>query len=961
MTSQKFATKAVVRPSITRLLSSTALAATLMAAPSFAQDADQNTAQDADEELQLEEISITGSRIKRTGISTPTPTTILNSENIELTGARNVIDVINELPQLGLSFSNESTSFSFGNAGLNFGDLRNLGAKRTLSLVDGRRSVGVPDDENFLSFDVTTLPPELIERIEVITGGASAVYGADAVSGVINYILKDDYEGVTVTAQAGTSDEGDSENYSTSITAGGNFDGGKGNAVVSFEYSDSNGLFYRDRDQAISGLFFVGNPEDTGEGDGIPSQVALDGHRYINFGVPNATIWGPDWSIYSFNEDGTPFQAVPVDQIVDWYATRSDFGGIPGYTDRARIPVNRYNGFAKLRYDLSDNVRLKLQTRYSRTEANDTIGPAFAINAGIDTVSADNPFVTDELRALLGGAESFTFSRQFNEFGPRQSDIEREFFAITGGVEGTFAEGWSWDVFYQWGGTTTTNTNRNDRLDARYEQALDAIIDPDSGEVVCRDQSNGCAPLNPFGPEGTVSQAAVDFVTTDHTTLTRNEQQLLSASVTGPIFDLPAGEVQVALGAEYRKDMLDFKPSWVWQEAAGFFASQFSPVKASNSVKEAFAEVLVPVVKDVPFAKEINLEAAIRLADYEYAGSNTSWKLGGDWQVIDDIRFRAVYARAVRAPALGELFNPGSRGASSLSDPCDALNVNENANRAANCAALGIPDDFIAQTRSVTTLVFSTGNENLDVEKADTLTLGVVLTPRFVPGLTVTADYFDIDLKGGITRFGAQNTLDNCVDLPSLDNGFCDAVSRGADGNIQEVLDTFINASGFRTKGVDFEVNYGFNLDDTVGVPGDLSFKVLGSYLDSYTFLQVADADDAVADQQAGETWNPNWRVNLDTTYRNGALTVNWQTRFTDSMRNSNTADAEFYSISKVPAQWRHDLQVNYQWNDRVGLYAGVDNVFDKMPPLHPWSYRGNGFYSLVGRYVYAGVRIRLQ
>ena len=308
---------------------------------------------------------------------------------------------------------------------------------------------------------------------------------------------------------------------------------------------------------------------------------------------------------------------------------------------------------------------------------------------------------------------------------------------------------------------------------------------------------------------------------------------------------------------------------------------------------------------------------------------------------------------------MGEMFDPGSRGASTLDDPCDALNVLANNTRTANCAALGIPADFVSLSRGLTTLVFSTGNENLAVEKANTMTLGVVITPSFIPNLSLTVDYYDIDLTDGISRFGAQKTLDLCVDLPDLNNSFCAAVIRNPTTNdIDEVRDTYINATGTRIKGIDFEANYLLDMQDNFGLDGSLNFRVLGSYLKNYLFTDVADDDNETVFEYAGEWYNPQWRVNLYTTYTNGPLNVNWTIRYTSAMQNDNLDSDERRDPTKVPLVFYNDMRASYDFTDKINAYFGIDNVFDKAPPLHPFTAAGRGIYSSVGRFFYAGVKV---
>lgn len=955
------------------------LASIFVASGAAGQDNQSGTDDGSKESDKLEEIVVTGSRIRRSPGDTPTPTTMLQAEAIEFSGALNVLDLLLETPQVGnASLSNDNTSFSFANAGLNAAALRNLGERRTLTLIDGRRAIGTTDDQNFFAFDASTVPTEIIERVEIITGGASAVYGADAVAGVINFIFKDSYEGLRARVYGGLSGDDDSESFRASITGGFNFAGDRANVVFAAERSDQEGFFFRERDNAGGSVRFIGNPANTGPDDGIPDQIAATGLRFARFGIPSTTVefLGRNLdgtpsnvnNIFSFGPNGDTFLAVPGEELIDGFLTRNPFGGPPGFTDRAVVPIERTNLFARLRYNLTDRTTLKATTRLSRTEAQDSIGPVFAIVSGLDAVSADNPFVPAGLRTILDGDPATPdddigtvfFSRQFNDFGPRGSDITRDFYSLSLGLEGSFANDWTWDVYGQWGGTDTEVVNLNDRLDARYVQALDAVVDPASGEIVCRDQSNGCVPLNPFVPAGEIPQSVADFMVVDHTTRNTTTQFLLSANVSGDIVELPAGALRFAAGAEFREDKLDFRPSSVWENAEGFFASQFSPVDESTNVAEAYLEVLIPVVKNVPGIQQLDFDAAVRRADYENSGQNTSWKTGLSWRIVEDVRLRGVLSRAVRAPSLGELFNPGSRGAQGLDDPCDALEVTANPTRQANCAALGIPPDFVAATRSVTTLVFSTGNESLDVETADTLTAGIVLTPRFLDDFELTVDYYDIDLVDGITRFGAQRTLDLCVDLPTIDNNFCSQVDRGPDLNIAEVRDTFINASGFRVRGIDIGGAYELPTEK-MGIPGRLRIGVVASKLNDLKFTEVAADDGAETFENAGETFDPEWRATVDLTYQTESFTGNWQSRYISSQLNNNEDSPEFRSPTEVPSVWYHDLYGSYQLTDAFRLSGGLRNVFDKEPPLHPFTASGNNLYPLTGRYFYFQLTYDLQ
>ncbi len=954
------------------LLAGAAGLATFLASPAIAQEA-------AEEEAQAEEgaddmIVVTGSRIRRTGIDAPTPTVVVGEELIEAKGITNIVDLLNEMPQISTGFSNANTSFSFGNIGLNQVDLRNLGVRRTLTLVNGRRRAGTPDDSNFLAFDLTGIPTALIQRVDIQTGGTSAVYGADAVAGVVNIILKDDFEGVEAFANYGVSGEGDYTTRSYGATFGANYD--RGNAVFHVSRSENSELKRIDR--GLDDRYgFVSNPDNTGPNDGIPARIPLRDLKFAYFGIPTITTVLPYGAGDSYTDvifdsglnDFRPINAGPRG-VIDGSFSQGEGGDQA--QDTLIAPTERTSIYGKADYDLTDNVTVFAEAIFADITARDRIGPVFDVFSTF--ISVDNPYMPDAVRQTLidNDLDGFSYARQHDEFGRRGTDINRKYYSIAGGLEGTFGDSWEWSAVYEFGKSQTTNRNLNDRLDERWFEASDAIRDPDTGQIVCRSEdarARGCVPVNPFGV-GTISQGAVDYIRADHTTTTDTSQTLVQGLISGDLFDLPAGAVKVVAGAEYRNDKIDFRPSYVWENALGFFASQFSPVNESNEVKEAFAEVLVPILADKPFFETLEVEGAFRVADYERAGTVNSWKIAGQWAPIRDVRFRVTRAKAVRAPSLGELFDPGSRGAAGLDDPCDPLLLDSGtSNRRANCAALGLdPDTYNPDTRRVTTLVFTTGNPDLDVETADTFTAGVIVRPSFVPGLAISADYYKIDLAGGISRIGAQQTLDNCVDLPTLDNQFCEFIDRGADGNIDEVLDSYINVSGFEVEGVDFVVNYQTALSDIFGGDGDLGslrINAVANYTKDNIFIDrdLVTGEETPFDN-AGESDNPKFRFTGTATYTNGPWQVNWSSRYIDStVTNNDLADPQedvgrFYNI---PSVWYHDLSMAFDINDTFRLNGGVRNLFDTSPRDHPFTARGSSAYDdLIGRFFFIGATVKL-
>lgn len=943
-----------------------------LAAPMAAQ-AQSAPATSAEEPSQVGEVVVTGSRLQRNGLDAPTPTMALTAETIEAKGITNIADLLNEMPQVATGLSNANTSYSFGNIGLNQANLRNLGVRRTLTLVNGRRRAGTPDDSNFLAFDLSNIPAALVQRVEVQTGGTSAVYGADAVAGVVNLILKDDFDGFEANVQYGSDEGGDYDTVNYGLTAGVNYD--RGNAVLHLSRTESGGLTRGDRGLGTR-YGFVSNPANTGPNDGIPARIPVRDLRYAYFalGTPTGFLpFGPGgaWTDVIFDSASQTFRPLKAGDrgVIDGsYST--DEGGVQD-ADTLVAPLERTNVYAKADYRLNDKLKVFSEFMFADITARDRISAVF--DSWSTSVSIDNPYMPTAVRngLVAAGENSMFYARSHDEFGMRGTDMNRKYYSVATGLEGEFGDTWKWSTVVEYGNSLTTNHNLNDRIDERWFEASDAIRDPATGNIVCRSleaRARGCVPVNIFG-QGTISAEAVDYIRADHTSTTETSQTLIQGLISGDLFQLPAGAVKVSAGAEFRKDEIDFRPSYVWEKAQGFFASQFSPIQESNEVREAFAEILVPVIKDKPFIHSLEVEGAYRVSDYERAGSVESWKLAGSWAPIPDIRFRLTKATAVRAPSLGEMFNPGSRGAEGLSDPCDPNLLDSGTeNRRANCKALGFdPATWDPNTRRMTTLVFSTGNPDLGVEEADTMTVGVVVRPRFLPGFAFTTDYYKIKLDGGIDRIGAQQTANNCVDLPSLDNQFCGMLTRKPDGNLLEVLDSYINVASFEVEGVDFEASYHAEIADLLGLDDDLgriSLQGMASYLKHNIFIDrdLATGDETAFDD-AGEAGNPKLRGMINATYYKGDVQVNWSSRYVDETVTNNdllNPAEDVGSYYNIPSIWYHDLSVAVDTPMDVRFTAGIRNVFNEGPRDHPSTARGNlGMDDLIGRFFFLGAKWR--
>lgn len=931
-----------------------------------------------------EEVVVTGSRIARSGVATPTPTVVLDSEAIVASGAVNIGDLLRELPAIGPGLNSENTAATFSGAGLNLIDLRNLGTERTLVLVNGRRHVGT--QPNTTAVDLNSIPTPLIERVEVITGGASAVYGADAVSGVVNIIMRQDFEGIDVDVQTGSSDRSDARRHQIGITAGTNFAEDEGNITLHMSYVDEGGIAFDARPGGVSGANWVANPENTGPNDGIPDFIIMNNLRQLAGQQESAFIIdrGNGREVFGFNPDGSlrPFQLGPSGligntQLTDGGEAELGFDSeCPQAKCQLKVPVERFLIAGSARYSLTDNVELFMDGKFTSNQAESRIGSVFEIPPFTNQIPIDNPFVTDELRDLMieAGETSVGILRSDQELGLRGTSSDRRLFQMTVGARGSLGGGdnWQYETYFQRGDARTTMVRLNDLFQNRFTLALDAVVDPADGQIKCRSvvegtaQDPGCVPVNLLVGGDALTPEMLEFIEIPSATETAAlTQTVASAVVTGDLGDYwGAGAIGIASGIEWREETSDFQTTATQQAGLGFFNSLRPVVTGEFDVIEVFGEAVVPILSGAPFAESLNFEAAVRYADYSTAGGATSWKLGADWAPVEDVRFRAVRAISVRAPNIGELFNPGGQGFITVDDPCDAAFVDGGTStRAANCDALGITQPFTSNAQTINIRTQTSGNQNLDVEEAATTTIGAVFTPRFAPSLSLTVDYFLIEIEDAINVLGTQQVLDACVDLPSTQNVFCDSVDRDAAGNILIVRNQNINVSQFTREGIDLEARYFFDISGgTIDLAG-----VATHNLTSETIIAPGTATGGATIDSNGEIGLPEWRFRGTASYLKGPFTVaaTW-TMLSDMVPDNDPATPEDNRATTGTGTFSLvDLRMQYAVNDRIQLSLGADNVFDELPPGLPdtrisgaGSYAGAEIYPTIGRFWYAGARM---
>ena len=1019
-------------------------------------------------------IFVTGSRIRRPNLESVVPITSLSGESFFQTGRTSVGDTLNELPQLVSTFSQSNSTRFLGTAGLSLLDLRGLGTNRTLVLVNGRRHVGGDALGAGPSVDINTIPTDLIDRVDVVTGGSSAVYGSDAIAGVVNFILKRDFSGVQLRGQGGVTKYGDLGNYFISGTAGQNFGGGRGNVAVNVEYSHQGSAYASGRPNLRTNSNFVQVADDD---DPAPDNVLVRDRRFATFnngGDVFGVNAGPFDPGGAFGDDNTQsLLFLPDGTLVPetgTFVTGPGFGGPfatiltggNGSTAREGTAlilspiVDRYSANLLAHYTISDAFEPFIEAKYVRNDSRgSTSAPfftaAFPYFGGAITGSprerflSTNPYLTDQARDLIrsnsgdhfsdldgnhyldsseyysgpnGIADSdefgFGFSRTVTDFGNRDEKAKRETYRVVVGTKGTFNQDWSYELSVNYGKfKQKTDITGNVNLQ-RYLLAIDAVRDPATGNIVCRSQIDPsaaaayefpvagfesfaasqlaqdvaqCVPANLFGT-GNVSQAAKDYIlqnASNHGAASQFDITGFMNGDTSGFFNLPGGPIGFVIGAEYRAEKISYQQDPLIESGLTFYNGIGTFRAPANKVKEAFGEIRLPIFKDTPFFQELTVTGAARASDYTLGKTGTvyAYNAGVEWSPIRDIRLRGNYSRAVRAPNLGELFFPLSQNfAPGFKDPCSQNNLNSgSANRAANCAAAGVPPGFDFTYQS--SLQFqSGGSQNLNAETSDSITLGGVVQPRFLPGFSFSADYFDIKVKNVITSPSAQQVVNACYDLADINNQFCALFQRqpaGASGPRGEepgrILEgslqlTPLNYAALKVRGIDFDVAYRKRL----GTLGLLDTKLTYShYFQNDTFLDPTDP--GRADQILKELGTPQDAFLFNADFKTGPVTFGYKGRFISHQLTSNFED--FYSkqgrdpqnpdvndIKWYSYRLYHNVRMAIDVNTRYNFYLGVDNLTNALPPLGltgagrtvpGGSGGGDGVYDNRGRFYYAG------
>ncbi|SDD43845.1 TonB-dependent Receptor Plug Domain [Kordiimonas lacus] len=951
-------------------------AATLLASFALGAGVTGASAQDADSDfdMDLEEVTVTGSRIVRRDLTAPSPISTVGAEEFQLTGAQNVEQVLATLPQTIPGFGGSSNNPGDGTATV---DLRGLGSFRTLVLVNGRRYL---QSRQSGTVDLNTIPSTLIERVEVVTGGASAVYGSDAMAGVVNFVMKDDYEGLEVSGQYDTTIHGDAEKYNIDATMGGNFADGRGNATLFVNYAKRKSLMQGDRKFSTFALGDDLSNTDAQDEFGIGDGLVAGGSS----GIPGTRVFGgptlPNGdNLGRFNPDGSgaPFTA----------ADRFNYAP----DNFLQLPQERWMASAMAHYQINDSVRMYTEATFVSNKVPQELAPTPAFLGTLE-VNPDSPFFASDVQTALDGIRTDTngdgivdgddnaflpfIGRRMVENGPRQALDTRDAFRVLVGFDGEIGDGWSYDVSYSYARVDNFQFLKNDVSDSRFRQA---VLVTDDG-TACQDDSAGCAPLNVFGA-GNISQEAIGFINISATNVTEIETQNLQGIVSGTLGDWTgAGEVGLAIGVEYRKDDSAFTPDTFLAsgDVLGFNAGE--PTVGGFDTYEVFAEMALPLITGAPMAENLEASLAARYADYSTAGSVWSYAAGLTWAPIADISLRGQYQRAVRAPNVLELFQGNANGFPGAVDPCSDANPDAVAGNAALvslCEATGVPAGLTGQFTQANTQIEGIfgGNPDLFEESADTYTFGAVITPEALPGFTMTVDYYDITIDDAISTLGGgvNNILDICYNnVQDLSSIYCQAITRRSNGDVDTVFAGNANIGQVKTAGVDLQMSYGMDVDFGFFEGGSsLDFNFVGTHVINNEvtpdlFVGTVNDCEGTFGNTCGEP-DPKYRFNLRTTMTNGPLQLSLNWRWLDSVEDDQIKNGGL-SASDLPvptlgAENYFDLSFTYDVNENLQMYGGARNIFNNKPTFVGDSQeQANTFpetYDAIGTRLFLGARVR--
>ncbi|MGC4028334.1 MAG: TonB-dependent receptor [Steroidobacteraceae bacterium] len=908
---------------------------------------------DNDSELALQEVTVTGSRIVvRDGYTAPTPVTVVSTEAI-LSGSptANVSQYLNTMPVFAGSSTPQTnvSSNQSGNTRVNGLNLRSLGTFRTLLLVDGQRVVS--STQNGTS-DLNSIPQQLIQRVEIVTGGASAVYGSDAVSGVVNVILDKGFNGIKAEVGAGITGYGDNPNGNIQFSAGTPFAGGRGHVLFSSEYNQAQGISGDGgRQWNRKSAIVVSNPLYTAT-SGLPQFLNAQGVGYATGSLGGLIFSGPLRGV-AFGPGGQPYQYQFGSVINGQYMIGGEWqaNDVRPAVVALENREERQNYLGRVDFDLTDTIKVFAQASWANAHLDSNSNNAFMLGSG-PTIRIDNPYIPASVRARMVALNltSFRIGTESIDIPTLHVDQVRSVERYTAGLSGKFqalGNEWSWETTYLWNASDSRLKGFNNVIKDKYALATDAVVHPVTGAIVCRstltDPTNGCSPFNPLGI-GVASQAAINYVTGTSFQNLVQEQEVFDASVSGTLFNNWAGAVSLAGNIAHRKESVRTDLNTI---GAPFLFANTGAVAGSYNVNEAALETLFPLIGGGDFIQSWDINAAARLTDYSTSGRVTTWKLGSSFASTKGFRVRGTLSRDIRAPGLNELFAGGTIS-------------NQG----------GTFDPFTNTTAAA--LIETRGNPDLTPEIATSKSVGVVVSPSFIPGFQASVDYWEVSLKDAITEVGGTQVLNLCYQGQTI---FCSGIERDGSGVLLKVIGTSYNYAERRTRGVDLDVSYSPELENLIG--GRLDLRANATfYLEGYSNNGLTPATDNV-----GVTNGlAKWRVSTTATYTRNALRGSLTARAfpkgliaTGAIEcqtgcPASSPDKPTYDKAWLPGAFYLDGSLGYTFGkggDRSWeAFFNVRNLLDRdPPPVNTLIYQANtlvGVYDYLGRQFRIGARIRM-
>ena len=965
---QAFETVCVRRQSRLRLMLSTTTAlACLLTAPALAQSAPSSVATaaaTAETEEQL--MVVTGSRVVVDSAKAPTPVTVATTEQLEKSAPRTVTEALLQLPVFSgsVSVANQSTGTTGSNGAANL-NLRGLGTSRTLVLLDSRRFVPA---SNSGAVDVALLPEALISQVEVVTGGASAAYGSDAVGGVVNFRLNTKFQGFKGNVSGGVSGQGDNEYFKVTLAAGKSFLEDRLNIIGSVEYYDSKGVPTANlRDWTPRGTGIITNPNVTGSNPASPTNPTrlvvvnpLASNASLGGLVTNTALAGTTFDFANGTSTARAFQFGSPRTSTQMVGSNDRNAFNPNDLLVLQPAQTRAIGFLHVEYEVSNNFKVFAEANLARNDVHYASLPTFQLANTAFPIFADNAFLPAATRQAMvnGGISQFTMGRVSTDMATPtmdgRSDTKRFVFGFDGKIG---SSGWTYNAYFQHGQNRSLFRTSDNPISNNLYRAADAVVAQagnvagvPAGTIICRSTllvpTDGCVPMNVFG-FGAPSAPARRYITGTAVQDITVQQDVFEASVQGTVFELPGGLAKVAAGVGWRKESfvqvvdpisssirtgagIQGFPLGLRNTLGGFERSNPQPAQGGVTVKEIFGEVNLPLFEGEAFAETLSFNGAVRYTDYSNSGGVTTWKVGGIWAPVRDIRFRATRSRDIRAPNLGELYRGSSQGTATVTDP-----FRNNEARNALSGAIG--------------------NLELTPENANTTVVGVVLQPSFIPGFTLSLDWYKIDIEDAISALTAQRTVDLCFEGAT---NLCRFLQRDSGGQLSRIELPFFNVDLRNTKGIDIETNYVTSIGGA-----NINLRALFNHV----ITLQNQIPGGLPLQLAGDIGNstPKWQGVVSANVDFGRFAIYLQERYVGPGKFDNSFGPSAIDKNDQPAVYYTDVTLNFDLDkaERFKGFITVNNLFDRDPPLTPGfliagaNFGNRTLYDMVGRMFSAGVR----